>query len=205
MKKKIFNVVFVILLLLFYFGSDFVYSELGDSFYPDNVIDVYENRVQQVNEVYADYVFDYSITKVLYRDIYDFYDEITIYKGQSDGYEEGMAVIDEYGLVGVINSAENESSHVTLLTNESTSISVQINSSFGILKYDDENLVITNLTSEEFSVGDYIYTSGYSNLYEGILVGVVGEKVDSYELAYYVSALANFSDMRYLLVIKDVK
>ena len=40
---------------------------------------------------------------IFQRNIYNFFDEIIINKGSSDGISEGMAVINSKGLIGIVN------------------------------------------------------------------------------------------------------
>lgn len=205
MKKKIFNTIFMMFLVFLYFGRNYFYNFYSEEFLNTNLVETYES-VNSEEFSYTSGLFNYELSAVLYRDIYDFYDEITIFKGENDGLIEGNAVVDETALIGVISKTESDSSKVTLLTNKKINLSVKVGDSFGILKYIDDRLVITNLTSEDFAVGNYVYTSGYSKLYEGILIGVVTNKnEETLEKSYYVNLLGDFNEMNYLVVVKDLK
>lgn len=207
MRKKIFNVVFFIILLVIYFGKDYLYSFFSDEYvFPESVVSVYESK--NACDIYflGEDIFVYEPTKILYRDLYDFSEYITIYKGEDYEFSKDMAVVDNDALVGIVTDVYDSSSTVMLLTNADTVLSIKVGSSYGILKYVSNDLVITNLTSEDFDVGDEIFTSGYSKLNEGILIGFVSSKKEnSLEVIYYVSLLAEFNDIKYLTVIKDVK
>lgn len=203
MKKKIFNILFIFFLLILYFGKDYFYMGLSQQINYE-VLSIYE-EANMCDFNYENDLFNYEITKVLYRDIYDFKNEITILKGEDYLFEENYPVVDENGLLGFISYTDDASSKVTLLTNENISISIKVGDTYGILKYVNNELVITNLVDENFSVGDYIYTSGYSKLYERILIGEVLEKNSSLEVSYDVNLFANFNDIDYLVVIKDLK
>lgn len=204
MKKRIFNAIFIIFLLILYFGKDYFYSFLSEEI-SFEVLSDYE-KINDNDFYYESDIFNYEITKVLYRDIYDFSNEITILKGEDYEFSENYPVVDENALIGYISYIDNTSSKVTLLTNKNISISIKVGDSYGILKYVDGKISITNLTSEDFSVGDYIYTSGYSKIYEGILIGEVLEKnYSSLEIVYNVNLFGEFNDINYLVVIKDLK
>lgn len=204
MKKNVFNTLFIFLLLFIYYGKDYFYNFLSTKI---NYEILNEYVISNTCDFeYESDIFDYEVTKILYRDIYDFSDEITILKGEDYLFLENYPVVDEFGLVGFISSTDSSSSKVTLLTNKDINISVKVGESFGILKYINNDLVITNLTSEDFALGDYIYTSGYSKLYEGILIGEVVKKDEtSLENIYYVNTFANFNDIDYLVVIRSLK
>ena len=90
---------------------------------------------------------EFFVSKVKYRDIYNFKEEITIFKGKHAGLKEGLAVIDSQGLIGVIIKVKNNSSLVRLITNKESNISVKINNTYGILKMQNNNLVVTNITN----------------------------------------------------------
>ena len=118
--------------------------------------------------------------KVIERNIYNFFDEIIINKGSSEGIENGMAVINSKGLVGVINKTFSHTSYVDLITNGDLSISVKVNNSYGILK----NGHITNIVNySDIDEGTPIYTSGLTKVVEGIKVGDVRKvSLDKYQL-----------------------
>ncbi len=118
--------------------------------------------------------------KVIERNIYNFFDEIIINKGSSEGIEKGMAVINSKGLVGVINKTFSHTSYVDLITNGDLSISVKVNNSYGILK----NGHITNIVNySDIDEGTPIYTSGLTKVVEGIKVGDVRKvSLDKYQL-----------------------
>ncbi len=118
--------------------------------------------------------------KVIERNIYNFFDEIIINKGSSEGIEKGMAVINSKGLVGVISKTFSHTSYVDLITNGDLSISVKVNNSYGILK----NGHITNIVNySDIDEGTPIYTSGLTKVVEGIKVGDVRKvSLDKYQL-----------------------
>ena len=144
-------------------------------------------------------------TQVLLRDIYEFYDTITINKGTKNNVKVGDPIINSKGLVGLIKETHKNYSKVALLTNNKTNLSVKINNSYGILTSIDGQLVVKNLKlGNNLAVGDAIYTSGLTEVKEGILVGTVKEiNTDNLELEYQikVEAVSDFQDLKYLGVI----
>lgn len=201
MKKFILKTLFILFLITIYFSKDFLYEAITF-----NNLEVYESK-QEYYDIYNEkYLFYYEQTQVLYRDVYNFSKEITVYKGLNYNILEGSAVVDETALIGIISSVDDVSSEVMLLTNKDTVLSVKVGNSYGILKYVDNKLVLTNLTSEEFNIGDNITTSGYSKLYEGLLVGTVETIISSsLSLSYNVTLLGDFNNLDSLLIIKDIK
>ena len=144
-------------------------------------------------------------TQVLLRDIYEFYDTITINKGTKNNVKVGDLIINSKGLIGLIKETHKNYSKVALLTNNKTNLSVKINNSYGILTSIDGQLVVKNLKlGNSLAVGDAIYTSGLTEVKEGILVGTVKEiNTDNLELEYQikVEAVSDFQDLKYLGVI----
>lgn len=201
MKNILLKILFVLFLLLVYFSKDFFYEKIYLNF-PK----YYESSTKYYDEYSKDYLYNYESSKVLYRDIYDFQKEISIYKGSNEDIPRGSAVMDKNALIGIVSGVYKSSSKVMLLTNKNTVVSIKIGKAYGILKHIDNNVVITNLTGTEFNVGDKIYTSGYSKLYEGLLIGIVTKKNKNYlENTYDVKLLGDFNDLNYLTVVRDLK
>lgn len=150
--------------------------------------------------------YRYEYSKTLYRDIYDFYDEITILKGKKHGLKKDDAVINHEGLIGVISKVTKNSSIVTLITNKKSSISVKVNESYGILKNIDDKLIITSISNyKNINIGDIIYTSGLGNIKAGIKVGTVKEVISSslgIEQLIVVNPSVDMNDINYVVIIK---
>lgn len=143
------------------------------------------------------------VSKIKYRNIYEFKNEITIYKGYKDGLFVGDAVFTNEGLVGVVKKTYDHESIVELLTNKNSEISVSINGSYGILKYVD-GVVVNSLNNyDNVLVGDTIYTSGIGNLPKSIPVGTVSEvnlNNTGIEKVVKVSLSANIDEINYVFV-----
>lgn len=205
MRKKILKILFILSLIAIFLTKDILYGYIIKKTNYDNVLDSYIKQNTDENIVTEYTNFSFESTQVLYRDIYDFLKFITIYKGENNEVTKGMAVVDENALIGIVENTTKETSQVKLLTHSETNISVKVGNAYGILKYVDKKLVITNLTSEDFKKEDIIYTSGYAKLYEGIKIGQIGEKQDSYETVYSANLLGNFKNIKDLVIIKDIK
>ncbi len=204
MKKIWINIFIGISIIILFFIKDKIYLLFdNETFYPDLV---YKDYCSSLSSDEFNFNYDYELTRVLYRDIYSFENEITIYKGAENSFKENMAIIDSLGLVGIITTTNSYSSEVRLLTNEKTSLSIKVNDSYGILSYENKSLIITNLTDNNINIGDIVYTSGLANLYENIPVGVITkEDTSKKNTTYIVDSYANFNDLNYLAVLKGVK
>ena len=144
--------------------------------------------------------YDYVIGKVVIRDIHNFYKEVIINKGTQDGIEEGMAVVNQEGLIGVILDSDKKTSIVKLLTSE-YNVSVKLTDTYGNLSM----VKITMLDKySEVKEGDVVYTSGLSKIPAGLLVGeVTSVKMDSNALGKEAKVnLVNNKNLNYIAIIK---
>lgn len=171
-----------------------------------------EEKYQELSSAYGyqDLIpYHLSNTKILYRSIYDLEKQITIYKGSRDGLQEKNLIINELGLVGIISKVHTNSSEVELLQNPNLNLSVKINKNYGILKYEDNNLVVKGINNKgNVQEGDMVYTSDISIYPEKILIGKV-EKVsfDTYEIekVIKITPAVDFDHLKYVSVITDLR
>ena len=143
-------------------------------------------------------------SKVITREIYEFYDKITITKNENDNIKKGDIVINEYGLIGTISKVNKNSCEVSLITNNDTNISVKVGESYGILYSKDHKLKIKNMKIEgSIKEGDEVYTSGLTLVPEGIKIGKVKNiKKDELELEYILDIESiSLHNLKYLGVI----
>lgn len=163
----------------------------------------YQNLSKMLNLNLPNYEVAYS--KIIFRDIYQFYDKITITKGTNDNLKEGSVVVDDKGLLGVINKCYLSYSEVSLITNSNTNISVKINNSYGILSSSDNILYVKNIKlNNEIKENDIVYTSGLTNTPSDIVIGRVKKiNKDNLELEYIIEVepLADLHNINYVGVI----
>jgi len=116
---------------------------------------------------------DYKIARVIYRDMYSFFDEIILNMGK-DEVKEGDAVVSKDGLVGVISKVMEDICLVSLLTSD-YQISVKVGEYYGT--YSNGRIELLDKYAD-IREGELVYTSGIGYLREGIYVGEV-EEVDN--------------------------
>lgn len=217
MPRKTFFYLLIIVAFLFLFET--VYLNGGSKQFAEIASAVKDERETALEEKenkmiaayqfddYLDYHLEYS--KVLFRDIYHFKKNITIYKGKNYNIKKNNLVITKDGLVGVVTKVDAYSSIVQLLTNENTSLSVKSNNSYGILKYKENELVVEGIDNKSsIEIGEKIYTSDLSLYPEHILVGVVKDiRYDKYEIEQILSIepVVDFNNLSYLAVITDLR
>ena len=163
------------------------------------------NELLEINEFNIANNFNLIVSKVYLRDIYDFTNTLTIYKGTNSGLKEGLAVINNSGLIGTIKSVSDEASVVELITSKNSNISVRINDNYGILKMDKGVLVVKDLVANsDISIGDEIYTSGLGNLPSDIYVGkVINVSLNNTEIEKIIEVdlAVDLNNINYILVV----
>ena len=163
------------------------------------------NELLEINEFNIANNFNLIVSKVYLRDIYDFTNTLTIYKGTNSGLKEGLAVINNSGLIGTIKSVSDEASVVELITSKNSNISVRINDNYGILKMDKGVLVVKDLVANsDISIGDEIYTSGLGNLPSDIYVGkVINVSLNNTEIEKIIEVdlAVDLENINYILVV----
>ncbi|EKD32490.1 MAG: hypothetical protein ACD_77C00082G0003 [uncultured bacterium] len=135
---------------------------------------------------------------------------IIIGKGSKDGVEPDMGIVSPRGVVGVVSRVSDNYSFVisTLNINQSVSAKLGRNGAFGPLVWDGKRTDYALLTEIpqhiRFSVGDTVYTSGYSTLFpENIPLGTVRKswiiKGTHHEIK--VRLFEEFSTLRFVRVV----
>lgn len=132
------------------------------------------DNIKKINDIKFDDNLDIIVSRVKYRDVYEYSNTLTIFKGTKNNVNVGDAVLTNNGLVGVISKTYDYYSVVSLITNMKSNISVKINDAVGVLKLENGKLVVTSINNyKNISIGDEIYTSGLGNLPDNIYVGKV--------------------------------
>ena len=92
------------------------------------------NDTLELNEL--DKYTDYDLVKsnILVRDPYNFTKQITIRYGKDKKLKEGMAVVSNNGVLGIISKVNKKSSIVKLLANNDINVSIKIDDNYGMLK-----------------------------------------------------------------------
>lgn len=139
---------------------------------------------------------------------------ITLNKGRKDGIVLHSGVIDDFGIIGVINNVSDDySTAISILNpNLSLSASVKSNGFFGNLSWDGKNSLLMNLDAipkhAEVNVGDEVITNGYSTKFpKDITIGKVESfKIEDGSNFYSIKVRLNneFGNLDYVYVVKDL-
>lgn len=149
---------------------------------------------------------DFITSKVVLRDIYSFFEEVTILKGKNEGIHVGDIVYNEMGYIGSVKSVKDHSSIVELLESPNTKLSVKIQNSYGILELVGKELRVKNITSkEELLEGSTVVTSSFNGGIEGLPVATVKQiQNDGIEQTLVVDPVVDFSNLNYVMIGKKV-
>lgn len=155
--------------------------------------------------------YDFIVAHVIKNSVMNPHNYLTINKGSADGLRPEMGVIDQNGVVGVVNVVGEHSARVISLLNPYFRLSCKIkdNESFGSLVWDGQDpryAVLEELPRHTvFNVGDTVITNGYSAVFPpGLPVGIVEATAGSGQDNFYslkVRLLADFSRLDNVQVV----
>ena len=130
--------------------------------------------------------YDFIVANVVKNSVMKPNNYITLNRGANDGIRPEMGVIDQNGVVGVVNVVGPNSARVISLLNPNFRLSCKVkgNESFGSLVWDGkdpQHAVLEELPRHTvYSAGDTIVTSGYSAVFPpDIPVGIVESSMGS--------------------------
>lgn len=137
---------------------------------------------------------------------------ITINKGTVDGIIEGVGVVGNVGVVGVVYESSANYSLVISLLNSKSNLSCKIlgKNYFGQLKWEGKDSGFAYLmdlpTHSDISIGDTIVTSGYSTVFpEGVMVGIAEEYNSSRDGISYIVKVKLFENFGRISDVKVMK
>lgn len=202
------NYMFLIIFIIFLLKEP-LYNLVGfkENVYPEVKCEYLEseyNKLLKFNNIDLVYNNEFVNSYIIYKDIYDYKNEITI-RGGKDQKLSNNPVIYDNTLLGVIKKVNDNSSVVTLITNKDSKISVKINEEIGVLEYINGKLIVSNISNySDINIGDLVYTSGLGNIHENIYIGVVKSiTIDNkgLEKNIEIDYKLNIKDINYVTVI----
>lgn len=156
--------------------------------------------------------YDYILARVISNSISLQHNYITVNKGTADGVVSEMGVVDQNGVVGIVNVMGKKSSRVISLLNPNLRLSCKVKGSdyFGSLVWDGKSPYYAILEEMprhvEFDKGDTIVTSGYSAVFpEGLNVGVIENQLTSGGDNFYSLRVRLLSDFTHLSTVRLIK
>lgn len=155
--------------------------------------------------------YRFIIASVINNSVHRPYNYITINKGSADGLRPEMGVVDQNGIVGVVNVVGEHYSRLISLLNPNFRLSCKVkgNEAFGSLVWNGDNTqeaLLEELPRHTvYNTGDTVITSGYSAMFpEGIPVGIVTGNEKTIDDNFYtlrVRLLTDFSRLSTVRVI----
>lgn len=156
--------------------------------------------------------YNIYIAHVINNSISHPYNYITIDKGYNDSITTEMGVIDQNGVIGIINLVSANNARVISLLNPNFRLSCKVknSNSFGSLVWDGKHYqeaVLEELPRHTiYNVGDTVVTSGFSAVFpEGIPVGEVLAQSEEDDDNFFKLRIKLFSDFSQLSTVKIIR
>lgn len=157
--------------------------------------------------------FNFVVAHVISNSIAQPHNYITINRGHKDGIKPEMGVVDQNGIVGIVDVTGPHSARVISLLNPDMKLSCKLKNSeyFGSMVWDGvspQYAILEELPKHmKFNVGDTIVTSGYSSVFpEGVIVGTVVSRARNLTDNFFslkVKLTTNFSQLSTVRVITN--
>lgn len=220
MKKiGIYVIIFLLVILLrdnicFFYGNLLGVFKLDNKYY-DAIIDLKDERIEYLENEYKKYNefsknielidYDYKVSKIIFKESYNT-DKYKIQFGSNNNIMNGIAVTNEYGLVGKITNVDKITSEFTILK-ALKDVGVVVNDIPGKLNYDydSELFIISDISNyDKVYVNDEVYTNGYGTIKEKLYIGKV-VKVENSTISkkIYVKSEVDFNNLNYVLIVGD--
>ena len=157
--------------------------------------------------------YEYFMANVINNSISKPFNYITINKGELDGVKPEMGVVDQNGVVGIVNVVGSHSARIISLLNPKFRLSCKLKDSdfFGSLVWDGIDPTVAVLEElprhVTFQKGDTIVTSGYSAVFpEGLIVGtILNDRTENREnfFSLKVKLTSDFTQLSTVKVIEN--
>ena len=138
---------------------------------------------------------------------------LTLNKGAAQGIEEGMGVINDFGVAGVVLSVSEHYSLVKTILSENIRLGVKSskNNEYWFMNWRGEDNTIARIDNVkrdlDVELGDSVVTRGGMGQFpEGILVGTVDEIIEedgNPQVSLNVKLAVNFSNIYHVYIIKN--
>lgn len=155
--------------------------------------------------------FSFIIAHVINNSISRPYNYITVEKGTIDGVAPEMGVVDQNGVVGVVNVVSEHYARIISLLNPQFRLSCKLKGSdvFGSLVWDGgspEEALLEELPKHTvYEPGDTIVTSGYSSVFpEGIPVGTIKSADRGVDDNFFTLRIKLFTDFSRLSTVRII-
>ncbi len=157
--------------------------------------------------------YDFTVARVINNSVSQINNYITLDKGSLDGIRPEMGVVNQNGVLGIINVVGEHHSVAISILNPKLRLSCKVKGSdyFGSLVWNAEDARYAILEEMPrhvvFEKGDTIVTSGYSSVFpEGLMVGTISDYEKQRNDNFYVLRVElspDFSNLGYVRIISS--
>ncbi|WP_289758337.1 rod shape-determining protein MreC [uncultured Duncaniella sp.] len=156
--------------------------------------------------------YHFLIAHVINNSINHSHNYITIEKGRLDGIEPEMGVIDQNGIVGIVNVVGDHTARLISVLNPYLRLSCKVKGKdqVGSLVWDGRDsgeAILEELPKHaKFVKGDTVVTSGYSSVFpEGVPVGTILSGSRDREDNFYTLRIKLFTDFSTLSTVRVIR
>lgn len=156
--------------------------------------------------------YQFLIAHVINNSINHSHNYITIEKGRLDGVEPEMGVMDQNGIVGIVNVVGDHTARLISVLNPYLRLSCKVKGEdqVGSLVWDGRDpgkAILEELPKHaKFVKGDTIVTSGYSSVFpEGVPVGTILSGSRDREDNFYTLRIKLFTDFSTLSTVRVIR
>lgn len=205
-NQLIHKILLFIILLIFIYSISYItsYTKYNNKKYIENNLLITENKIlkEELNNIKYIKYENSNIAKVMYRDIYNFYDEVIINKGKKE-VQVNDAVMNDEGLIGIVYKVDNNKSYIKLLSSN-YNISVKINNTYGNL---NKGTITMIDKYSSINVGDKVYTSGLDEVIGNIYIGeVISVSKDKDDLGKEIKIkYIDNTNLNYVAILRKIK
>lgn len=171
----------------------------------------YKALVSDSSYVRQEQRFDYTLASVINNSTRHPRNYITINRGTNDRVRPGMGVVDQNGIVGIVNVAGPHTARVISIINETQHFSVKLKDTpyVGSLSWKGGDPGIAYMEEvprhAQFHIGDTVVTSGFSTTFPyGINVGTVMNRVRMTDDNFYILKIRLASDFKTLSTVRVI-
>lgn len=156
--------------------------------------------------------FDYVSATVINNNVRHPKNYFSINRGTKDGIIPGQGVVDQNGVVGIVNVAGPHTARVISLLNETQRFSVKLkNTEFiGSLSWKGGDPTVAYMEEvprhAKYSIGDTVVTSGYSLSFPAdIPIGVIMNRIKGSDDNFYILKVRLTPDFKSLGTVRIIK
>ncbi len=178
-----------------------------------NELAQYKVLAQDTLDTWTGNRFDYIGASVINNSTRHPRNYFTLDRGSDEGVRPGMGIVDQSGIVGIVDVTGHHTSRAISVLNQTQRFSAKIKNTpyVGSLTWRGGDPTVTYLEEvprhAKYHIGDTVITSGFSTTFpEGIDIGTIVGRVKTGDDTFYVLKIrlaSNFKALGTVRIIKD--